>query len=308
MPARARARTLALALTTGLSLVLPAASARAQDMEPRSYANTPVGINMIGLGYTYSWGAVLVDPSLPVEGLDAKLNALAPFYVRTASILGWASKLVLTWPGVHLSGEGEVENMPVSGTRQGVADPRVRLNVNFLGAPATELREFMKYRQGTIVGATFEIQAPLGTYDTTKFVNPGANRWTFMVEGGVSQRIRRWTLEGSAGALLFTANNEYLGSSTLEQNPVTYADLHVIYNLRPAIWLSVDALWVWGGQTSLDGVQRADLQTNTRAGLTLSFPIARRHSLKFLYANGVTTRFGADFKSFGISWLMSWGG
>ena len=288
--------------------VLYSATARAQDMEPRSYANTPVNLNMIVLGYTHSWGAVVLNSSLPVADLNVNLNALAPAYVRTFPVFGWASKLIVTWPYVTLSGDGTLQGDPISREMKGVADPRVRLNVNFFGAPALTLSEFMKYEQRTIVGVTFEVQAPLGSYDVTKVVNIGANRWTFMAEAGLSRRVSRWTLEAALGGIVFTDNDEYLDTSTVSQDPVVYSDFHVIYSIKPAIWVALDALWVWGGQTTVDGTERADLQTDTRVGLSFSFPIARRHSLKFLYTNGVTTRFGADFQTVGVSWVMNWGG
>ena len=49
-----------------------AAGARAQDLEPRSYANTPVGLNFLIAGYGYTEGTVAFDPSLPIA--DAKFH------------------------------------------------------------------------------------------------------------------------------------------------------------------------------------------------------------------------------------------
>jgi hypothetical protein len=94
---------------------LLASNTHAQDMEPRSYANTPINLNMIVMGYSYSWGAVLVDSSLPVEELDAKINTIAPAYVRTLPIFGWASKLIVAWPYASVLGEGQIEDAPISG-------------------------------------------------------------------------------------------------------------------------------------------------------------------------------------------------
>ena len=41
-------------------------TARAQDMEPRSYSPSPVGLNFAGVIYGYSSGGVVFDPSLPI--------------------------------------------------------------------------------------------------------------------------------------------------------------------------------------------------------------------------------------------------
>ena len=48
----------------------------AQELEPRTYAQTPTGVNFIAVGYGLSTGNVLMDPALPIEGLDADLNLL----------------------------------------------------------------------------------------------------------------------------------------------------------------------------------------------------------------------------------------
>jgi hypothetical protein len=43
-----------------------------------------------------------------------------------------------------------------------------------------------------------------------------------------------------------------------------------------------------------DGVAKADLQRNSRLGLTLALPTGRHHSLKLAWATGFTTRIGGE--------------
>jgi hypothetical protein len=45
-------------LAVALSLALTATPARAQQLEPRAYANLPIGLNFLLAGYTYSQGDV----------------------------------------------------------------------------------------------------------------------------------------------------------------------------------------------------------------------------------------------------------
>ena len=57
----------------------------AQELEPRTYNNTPTGVNIVALAYAYSSGNVLLDPTLPVEDLDGKLCnswCRAPLYAN----------------------------------------------------------------------------------------------------------------------------------------------------------------------------------------------------------------------------------
>ena len=46
------------------------ATLHAQDLEPRAYSNSPIGLNFAIAGYAYAKGDVLTDPSLPLENVS----------------------------------------------------------------------------------------------------------------------------------------------------------------------------------------------------------------------------------------------
>ena len=48
--------------------------APAQELEARAYSPAPVGVNFLGLSYLRSTGGVAVDPSLPLDNVDAEVN------------------------------------------------------------------------------------------------------------------------------------------------------------------------------------------------------------------------------------------
>ena len=67
----------------GVVLVVTALAAvgsgvSAQDLEPRAYTNTPVGLNFVIAGYSYSSGGVVTDPGLPVRGGDVQVHSAIP--------------------------------------------------------------------------------------------------------------------------------------------------------------------------------------------------------------------------------------
>ena len=45
-----------------VATVFMGANTKAQDAEPRSYSNTPVGLNFLIAGYAYSQGKIAFDP------------------------------------------------------------------------------------------------------------------------------------------------------------------------------------------------------------------------------------------------------
>jgi hypothetical protein len=158
------------------------------------------------------------------------------------------------------------------------------------------------------LGVSLQITAPLGQYDQNLLVNLGTNRWSFRPELGVSRVSGRWTLEFYGSAAFFTANREYVKTSTLKQSPIGATQGHVAYTFRQGLWASFDAIYYFGGQTTVDGVKRNDLKSNWRYGSTFSLPLAKQHSLKFVVSSGLLTRIGSDFSSVGVAYQYVWGG
>jgi hypothetical protein len=56
------------------------AGVSAQDLEPRAYANTPVGLNFLLAGYAYSSGGVATYPSLPLQNADLDIHGMLLAY------------------------------------------------------------------------------------------------------------------------------------------------------------------------------------------------------------------------------------
>jgi hypothetical protein len=298
------------ALLTGFSvlvLCLPIV-ADAQDLEPRAYTNTPVGMNFAVAGYQYSSGALVFDPSLPVT--DAKANVDMGFlgYVHSFGIKGKSAKAGVLLPYARFSANGYVDDVYRTRDQNGPADPAFYFTINLLGAPALKLDEFKDYRQDTIVGLTFKATAPLGIYDSSKLLNIGTNRWSLKSEMGVSQALGRWTLEGAGAVYLFTDNTDFDHGKIREQDPIYAAQGHVIYSFRNGIWASVDAVYYTGGTTTVDGVENNDEFDNWRTGFTLAFPVNRKHSIKLFGHSGISTRTGTDYDELGIAWQYRWGG
>jgi Putative MetA-pathway of phenol degradation len=289
-------------LTAGM---LALSVARAQQMEPRSYSNVPIGLNFVIAGYAHSRGDVLLDPSLPVEDANAKVDTLILGYARTLALWGQSGTLSVVLPYASLSANGTLEGQTAGVERSGFADPAMRLSVNLYGAPALSMQEFAAYRQDVIVGASLLVTAPLGRYDSTKLVNIGTNRWSIKPELGVSKALGAWVLEGAAGVTFFTDNDEFATGSR-EQAPLYALQAHAIYNFRPGLWVAVDSTYYAGGRTSVNGGLKNDLQQSSRFGATLSVAVSRANSVKFYFSSGATDRAGTDFDIFGVAWQYRW--
>jgi hypothetical protein len=298
-----RVRALAVVLALGLSL-----AAGAQDIEPRAFSNTPVGVNFLLAGYAYTRGGLSLDPELPIT--DAKLrtsNAILA-YARALDLWGMSGKFDAVVPYTWLSGSAQFAGQPVDRDVNGFGDPAFRLSMNFYGAPALTLPEFLSYEQDLIIGGSLRVFVPAGQYDSSKLINIGAHRWSFKPEVGASKAVGPWTYELMAAAQFYTNNDDFYNGHTRAQDPVYSAQAHVIRSFASGIWGAIDATYYWGGQSSVDGDASGTPLKNWRYGATLVFPVDKYNSVKTYASNGISARTGANYALVGVLWQYRWGG
>jgi len=282
-------------------------AAHAQDMEPRSYSNAPVGLNFLVTGYAYTRGGLAFDGALPVTDPQLNMSSAVLAYGRVLDIRGQSAKLNVAVPLSSLTGTADHAGQPIQRDVTGLGDPLVKLSVNLYGAPALSLKEFAAYEQDLIVGASLRVTAPLGNYDNRRLVNLGTNRWSFKPEVGVSKALGPWTFEGAAAVTLYTSNDDFFNGSTRSQDPLYSVEGHAIYSARSGIWGSFDVTYFGGGRTTINGTLNNDLQQNWRLGATLTFPVDRFNSIKVYASSGVAARTGNSFDLFGLAWQVRWG-
>jgi len=289
-------------LLAGLS---SAGTVRAQDLDPGTYTNAPVGANVLVLALGRTNGEIIFDLTLPVEDATAAINAGTVIYARALGLAGRAARIEVMVPYTWGSAEGLFLGEETRITRSGLADPRVRFAVNLLGAPALTPREFATYRQTTILGVSLQVVAPLGQYDPSKLINLGSNRWAFKPEVGLSHAWGRWRADLHASVWLLTDNTEFLVSSTRSQEPLVALQTHLVRTLRSGVWFSFGGTFFRGGQTQVDGLRHNDLQSNSRLGASLTVPFGA-HALKAIVTSGLTTRIGGDFDTYVVAYQFTW--
>jgi hypothetical protein len=281
--------------------------AKAQDAEPRSYSNTPVGLNFLIAGALYSQGKLAFDPDLSVADADFHTNTGLVAYVRSFDFAGQSAKFDVIVPASSFAAQGFVNGLPREREMSGLGDPRFRVSVNLIGAPAMSVKDFANYRQDLIVGVSLQVSAPFGQYDNSKLLNLGNNRWSFKPELGISKAVGPWTFELAPSVTFFTDNTDFFGGNTFAQAPFYAVQGHILYTFQSGAWIALDGVYFSGGHTTLNGVKSDNEQRNTRAGFTVALPIDRQNSLKLSASTGITTRTGSEFSAVGVAWQYRWG-
>ena len=280
----------------------------AQELTPRAYWPTPNGTNVFVASYQRSTGDIVTDPSLPLTGVDSDINYLQMSYQRSFSLAGRTAALQVSVPYSRGETEGLVEGEFRRRNTSGLGDIRLRLAYNIKGAPSMDVAGFRALRDAprTIVGASVLVQAPTGDYDVDKVINIGTNRWSIKPAIGVIWPLRpTWLLEFELGAWVFGDNDAFLGE-TRKQDPILSTEFHLIKRIRPGFWASLDANFYIGGRTNVGDSEQANLQRNSRVGVTVAFPFRRRHAIRSSVSTGVVTESGGDFNMFTLSYLYIW--
>ena len=238
-------------------VTVPERSAHAQALEPRSYVNTPVGINFVLLGYGYTDGDVAFDQSSPITDAKVHVHAGLLAYARSVDVWGLSGKVLAVLPLAEASGSAKLAGREQERQIFGLGDPLLRVSVNVYGAPAITMEEFSSYRQDLIIGASLQVTVPLGQYDPTKLLNVGTNRWSFKPELGISKAWGPMTLEVIPAITFFTNNNDFFGGKTLKQASLYSVQGHFIYQFFPAFWAALNATYYGGGRTTIDWSRRS---------------------------------------------------
>jgi len=303
-----------LALAAALLWVLH--PARGQELNPRAYVITPVGANVVNLGYSHLEGNIQFDGAVPITDAQASANLVALGYYRSFDFFGRSANVALAIPYGLGDFSGTVSEVPRHAHRTGFLDSSLRLSVNLIGGGAMEPQEFAKWRQDILLGVSLKIVAPTGQYDPTLLVNWGTNRWSFKPEVGYSQRWGHWVLDGYAGVWFFTDNPEFFshnqyfpGVRSQSQAPIGAFEAHLSYDVRPRLWISLDVNFWSGGETSLNGVPSPQTsQRSSRVGVTASIPLTVRHSIKISYSDGAYVRYGGNYRTLSATWQYAWFG
>jgi hypothetical protein len=280
--------------------VIPVANA--QELEPRAYANLPVGANAFAAVYGYASGNILTDPSKPIKGAKLRSHNLGLGYVRTFGLLKRLARMQVSIPLIFLAGKGTLNGRDTSIARSGFGDARIRLGINLIGSPALDRKHFSIYNQNTILGVSLVTSVPTGLYYKEKIFNLGSHRWAFKPEIGISRRFKHVYAEAYAGVWFYTKNKRYLVDKIQEQEPVLTMQAHLCYYFKNQMWLGVNGNWFNGGMTKVNGVASGNLEDNWRVGGTWSFPVARAHSLKLQVHVGAFTNTGYDYNIISLAY------
>jgi len=280
----------------------------AQFTDPRSYDNTPVGVNQLELAYAYAQSNASIDTSLIVAGAKLNLNAGTIEYTR---YFGLIHRLAWVEASVPLAGlGGSVTGTDIQGSSTGAGDSSYEVAALLKGGPALSVAQFADYKPTTTVGVSLTVTAPTGLYNGRKLLNLGSDRWSFKPELAVSCPFgpeQKWEVDAYANSYFYTDNTSYRGTEILRQQALPGLEGHISYSITNNLWASVDTRYSFRGDTLVDRTNQNNGQQNFTLGSEVSVSPNAQNSLIFEFAKTLVHENGPAYTGFTVKYTYNWG-
>jgi hypothetical protein len=280
----------------------------AQFTDPRTYDNTPVGVNQLELAYAYARSNASIDTSLIVAGAKFNLNQGTIEYTRDFSFF---HRLAWVEASVPLAGlDGSVTGTNIHGSTTGAGDSSYELAMLLKGGPALSVAQFESYTPTSTVGVSLTVTAPTGLYHADKILNLGSNRWSFKPEIALSHPFgpkQKWEFDAYANAYFYTNNTSYHGVEILRQQALPGFEGHISYSFTSNLWVSLDTRYSFRGDTFVNGMNQNNAQQNFMLGSEVNVSLHPQNSLVFEFAKALVHHNGPTATGFAVKYTYSWG-
>ncbi len=249
----------------------------------RDYLNAPVDTWLAIYNASYTSAVTPEDGTDTVPGIRSNVFAQSLVLTRIMDYWGRTGGVSIVLPYAFL----DTSAGPFRASANGASDIGFLWQMNIFGGPALTRAEFQSFIPQTFSSFHLLVTTPLGTYNPTSPINPSANRW--MVSPTVNFSYtpdEGWTwVETYVSGRFFTDNDNYRvnGAQTLSQKPILRLEEHVSRNVTDALWLSLDAFYNVGGETSIDGLGQDNMANTLRIGAGMGLRLWRGADLGLNY-------------------------
>jgi hypothetical protein len=269
---------------------------------PRTYMLVPDGTQIIALNVILQDGNSTQDPTAVFEGSSVSVDVVAPEAVQTFSIGGQQAAAFVVVPLGEVRGAidlglpgGQLQQL--TGDSSVLGDIQVGAIFGVIGSPSLERRDYATSKPMTAIGVLAKLSLPTGEYSQDKIFNIGTNRWSMQLGTNISIPIAGatrvapdyTTIDLLPTITFFGENENPFGADRRTQKPLYRLEAHVIRNLSPKVWVSIDGVGTVGGETRTDGLADNNARSSLELGASIAWSLAGNLQLKASYG-GVVAR------------------
>lgn len=265
-----------LCALASFSLGLPLA-AHAADVLPGAYTPLPAGTDLVQVFYTYTERnqQVAQGNPLPINArFDSGIAQLR--YMRFLDLGGYVISPNILVP----FGKQVAKNDSAAlGSAGGVSDTVLSATIWLRNDAAAK----------SYIGITPFLVLPTGDYDPNQALNPGENRWKFILQGGLNTPVADKVHFDLIGDVTVYGDNDRYGraNATLKQDLSYQLQTHLRYKFSPTTEVSLGASQVWGGETQVNGVKKNNTLKTTKLIIGGAFFLRASTQLAGTYSQDV---------------------
>jgi len=270
-------------------------AAQAQGEGPRAYELAPQGSQLLSLYGIFGRGNASFDPAAVTPGVETDVNGAIIEYSHGFALNGKLVTLIASLPAGAVNVSFNTAGTAHSYTRAGVGDLELTAVFGLIGSPALSEKEYEKYRPRFALSALGRVYLPTGAYDRTAPVNPGQNRRAFQLGLPMSYYIGQSFLDPALTSFelqpsitWYGDNDEPAQGNHSSEAPLLQLEAHLTRNLSESLWVSADALFMDGAETTIDGVSQHDRQRSFALGATVSVAVNDAVSATLWYTDEVS--------------------
>ncbi len=263
----------------------------------------------------------ITPANILVKDADLHINAFPITGIHNFGIAGrFAQVMVNAVPG-NVSGSlflpplGSEIPTDISVNASGFLDGFVGFKLGLINQPALNVKEYAAYQHKTFSMTSYTRIWYSGSYDQTKELNLGSNRWTFEI--GLPMNIylsknnpkRATWLEIYPSIHLYTANTNPTAitrANKTEQLPLFTLENHLSHNFTDKLWASLDLRYQCGGELKSDGVKQDNQINALGGGVTVGYQIISPLGINVSYGNVFNNPSNVEANMLKISMVFSY--
>ena len=305
---RGRLATLAV-----LILILPTLAV--SGVPPRFYWKTLSGTNAVPVIYQTMGGNVNpLDPAqVVVPNVNFNADITIAGFAKILPVFDRASMLAVLVPMGRVTSTTTAGVVTVTETAGGYGDPLIEFTINLIGPdPIMNIPDMIRYEPGFSLDFLIDLGLPLGEYDSNNPVNIGQNRFYTRIGTPIVWQLgpwvpgRRTTLEFLPNVYIYGDNDEYLGTQTLETDPMYGLEAHLTRDFTESFWGSLDLVTISGGKSTINGMAWSSVDSTT-FGYTLGYQINDNLQLTFAYMATIGDSDPGDIQLDGVQFSLVYG-
>jgi hypothetical protein len=281
-----------------ISCILGSPAAQAQGEGARAFELSPAGSRLLSIYGEFMRGNASFNPGSVYPGTHINVNGGIFDYSQVLALWGKAVTLDVSLPAGEARASLNTAGTTRSYTSSGIGDLQISSIFGLLGSPALDDKEYENYRPRFALSVLSRVYVPTGAYDRNAPVNLGQNRWALQLglplawyRGQSFLDPALTSFELLPSVIWYGDNNEPAQGSHSSQAPLLQLEAHLTRNLNRSLWVSLDALFIGGAETSTDGVSDHNRQRSLDLGATASVAVSDTVSATLSYTEAVSRNY-----------------